>query len=531
LGEGEGLNGEANRSAAPGARPLTLREVFSAWYPLAGSWLLMGLELPAVSAIISRLPDPKVSLAAYGGVVFPLSMIIEAPIIMLLSASTALSRDRRSYLMLRRFMLRTGLVLTLLHALIAFTPLFDLVVGRIIHPPADVLAPARLGLMIMTPWTWSIAYRRFQQGVLIRNGRSHLVGIGTLVRLGANAAILTAGMILGNVPGVVVGATAVAVGVMSESLFIGIAVRPTLCEQFGNTAFRTIRDLLPRALRPSERSAAGGSRGGLDGVGRGPTCLPVIGTGIGDAVMAEGGVARASLPEVGTPQAGDSVGPGDSRPPLTWGAFFEFYIPLALTSLLLMSTGPIVSASVSRMPRPLDSLAVWPVINGLTFILRSLGMAVNEVVVAHLDRPGAIRSLRRFSILLGLATTSIFAVVGFTPLARIYFARVSALSPELTALATKAVRIVVVMPGLGALQSWFQGVLVHSRRTRGITESVVIYLGINLVLLTLGMRFVNAPGIFVGLGAVVGAAVCQLFWLWRRSRPALGGLIAGGSGR
>jgi hypothetical protein len=480
------------------------------------------MELPAVSAVISRLPDPKVSLAAYGGVVFPLSMIIEAPIIMLLSASTALSRDRRSYLMLRRFMMRCGFVLTLLHALIAFTPLFDLVVGRIIHPPADVLGPARLGLMIMTPWTWSIAYRRFQQGVLIRSGRSHLVGIGTTVRLGANAAVLTVGMILGNLPGVVVGATAVAIGVMSESLFIGIAVRPTLREQFGNAALWTVRDLLPRRPGRPQGLAAVGVEGRQDGAGSTSGCMPA----------ARDGVSPTSVSRVGDIAPSSDVAPsGDSRPPLTWGAFFEFYIPLALTSLLLMSTGPIVSATVSRMPRPLDSLAVWPVINGLTFILRSLGMAVNEVVVAHLDRPGAIRSLRRFSILLGLATTSIFAVVGFTPLARLYFAKVTALSPELTALATKAVRMVVVMPGFGALQSWFQGVLVHSRRTRGITESVVIYLGANLVLLALGIRFVHAPGIFVGLGAVVGAAVCQLFWLWRRSRPALGGLIAGGSGR
>lgn len=502
------MNGETNSAVSPGARPLTLREVFTAWYPLAGSWLLMGLELPAVSAVISRLPDPKVSLAAYGGVVFPLSMIIEAPIIMLLSASTALSRDRRSYLMLRRFMLRCGFVLTILHAFIAFTPLFDLVVGRIIHPPADVLAPARLGLMIMTPWTWSIAYRRFQQGVLIRSGRSHLVGIGTIVRLVANAAVLTAGMILGNVAGIVVGATAVAVGVLSESIFIGIAVRPTLREQFGNTAFRTVRDMVPWGTTPAKRPTIGGADVGEAGADMASGYIP--------ATEAELGAGRGPAPG------------GDAHPPLTWGAFFEFYIPLALTSLLLMSTGPIVSATVSRMPRPLDSLAVWPVINGLTFILRSLGMALNEVVVAQLDRPGAIRSLRRFSLLLGLSTTSIFAVVGFTPLAGIYFGRVTALSPELTALAAKAVRLVVLMPGIGALQSWFQGVLVHSRRTRGITESVVVYLGANLVLLGLGIRFVHAPGVFVGLGAVVGAAFFQIFWLWRRSRPALRGLVAGG---
>jgi len=39
------------------------------------------VALPLLSAVIARLPDPKVHLAAYGGVVFPLALIIEAPII------------------------------------------------------------------------------------------------------------------------------------------------------------------------------------------------------------------------------------------------------------------------------------------------------------------------------------------------------------------------------------------------------------------------------------------------------------------
>jgi len=101
------------------------------WWPLATSWLFMGLELPAVSAALARLPDPTISLAAYGGVIFPLALLIESPIIMLLSASTALSKDLRSHELVGRFMWSAGLGFTALHALVAWTPLYDVVVEAI----------------------------------------------------------------------------------------------------------------------------------------------------------------------------------------------------------------------------------------------------------------------------------------------------------------------------------------------------------------------------------------------------------------
>jgi hypothetical protein len=106
-----------------------MRQVLHSWGPLAASWILMAMELPAVSAVMARLPQPRISLAAYGGIVFPLSMIVEAPIIMLLSASTALSKDKRSFALLRRFMFRLGAALTAIHLLVALTPLYGLVVG------------------------------------------------------------------------------------------------------------------------------------------------------------------------------------------------------------------------------------------------------------------------------------------------------------------------------------------------------------------------------------------------------------------
>ena len=51
---------------------MNLRKVTRTWWPLAASWLLMGAELPALSAVVARLPDARINLAAYGGIVFPL---------------------------------------------------------------------------------------------------------------------------------------------------------------------------------------------------------------------------------------------------------------------------------------------------------------------------------------------------------------------------------------------------------------------------------------------------------------------------
>jgi len=404
----------------------------------------MSAELPLVSAIIARLADPKIHLAAYGGVVFPLSMIVEAPIIMLLSASTALSKDLKSYQLLRRFMLWSGAILTGIHLLVALTPLYGFVVGSLIHAPEEIRGPARIGLIIMTPWTFSIAYRRLHQGVLIRFGHSHSVGIGTAVRLVGNALVLGIGFAMHTIPGIVVGACGVAFGVVTEAIYIGIAVRP----------------LLGRPLH--------------------------------DAPPLEH--------------------------PLTLREFLHFYIPLAMTPLLMLISGPIGSAGVSRMPRALDSLATWPVISGLTFAFRSIGIAMNEVVVAMLDRPGAVAALRRFAVMLGVATTTLLILIAVTPLAGLYFERVSALAPPLAELARHGILLVLVMPAQAVLQSWFQGQVLHGRRTRWITEAVVIYLAVNAIVLGIGISNGRITGIYVSLAALVLGSLTQVAWLGFRSR-------------
>jgi hypothetical protein len=198
--------------------------------PLAASWLLMGCELPAVSAVVARLANPEVELAAFGSVIFPLALVIEAPIIMLLAASTALSRDRASYRELRSFAHRSGLILMLLHLSIVLGPIYGFVVTTLLAAPPAVAEAARIGLLIMAPWSWAIAFRRFNQGVLIRFGHNHAVTIGTALRLLTNLVVLALGWSVGSVSGAILASLAVASGVTAEAIYSGLRVRPVVRE-------------------------------------------------------------------------------------------------------------------------------------------------------------------------------------------------------------------------------------------------------------------------------------------------------------
>ena len=75
---------------------MSLRAVLKLWLPLAVSFELMMLEGPAVQAAIGRLPAPELNLAAWG-LTMGLSLLVESPIIMLLTTATALVRDGQSF--------------------------------------------------------------------------------------------------------------------------------------------------------------------------------------------------------------------------------------------------------------------------------------------------------------------------------------------------------------------------------------------------------------------------------------------------
>jgi progressive ankylosis protein len=196
---------------------MRLRTIFRLWLPLAVSFELMMLEGPAVQGAIGRLPNSPLNLAAWG-LAISLSLLIESPVIMLLATAITLVKDTTSYRALRRFMLSLCLGCTLLSGLVAFTPLLDLVAGRLMGQPPAIVRMARPAMQIMLFWTAAIGWRRFYQGILVRNGLTRFVSLGTTFRL--LAIVLTVVILAswGRLAGVQVAACGLMAGVLTEAL-------------------------------------------------------------------------------------------------------------------------------------------------------------------------------------------------------------------------------------------------------------------------------------------------------------------------
>jgi len=196
---------------------LTPGHIFAFWAPMAGTWLMMAAEAPFLAAVIARLAEPKFNLAAFG-VAYALAILVESPVIMILSASTALVEGPVSLRRLRRFTYALNGAVTAAMALLTLTPLWGVFALRLIGLDPVVADLTRGAMMILLPWPGAIGYRRFYQGLLIRGGRTRRVAYGTAVRLVSMSAV-GLGLYRGtSLPGAWVGATAITIGVLAEAV-------------------------------------------------------------------------------------------------------------------------------------------------------------------------------------------------------------------------------------------------------------------------------------------------------------------------
>ncbi len=424
---------------------LTTKRILFFWLPLESTWLMMAMEGALMSAIIARMAAPKFNLAAFG-VAFSFLMVLEAPLMMIISATTALVIDQDSFLKMRRFTFVLIGIITLMMGLTVFPPVFYFLSQKLIGLPEHIARLTYGTVLISTPIPWAIGYRRFYQGVLIRHNQTRYVALGTAIRL---TGITSLGLLLYRfslLEGAWTGAIILLFAVILEAILSRFLARGIIHHLLSKTEIKE----------------------------------------------------------------------GDDGDHLTYRAIFHFYLPLALTSLLALGVQPAVTFFVGKSRMAIESLAVLPVISGLTFLFMSCGMSFHDVVIALVgDNSRNFKALRNFALGLGVITVGLLACIGFTPLSYFWFHRVSGLSVELTQFALTPVKLLTVMPGLWMLVTFQRSVLVSIRHTAPTTWATGLELLIVLTTLFVTIGYLDFVGAVAAATAFLLGRIGGIIYLVR----------------
>jgi hypothetical protein len=198
---------------------------------------------------------------------------------------------------------------------------------------------------------------------------------------------------------------------------------------------------------------------------------------------------------------------------VTYRDITRFYLPLALTSFIGLVIHPLLTFFMGRSPAPIASLAVFPVVHALSFLFRSFGYSFQEAAIALLGaRFEHTARLARFGLIIAIASSGAMLLVAFTPLAPLWFGRVSGLPPELASMAVQATRLVAPLPALAVVLALQQAILVHA----SALQVAVIALLFPLFGWGIGMTGVSAAMI-----ALVGGTIAACAYLLLPARAAL----------
>jgi len=161
---------------------LTQKDIALFFFPLVLNVQLMSVSHSIINAGLARLEDAVVILAGFS-VAMVLHLFVASPSYQNHTITIAMVRGRKSLIAMTLFMLLIATWVSILLALLAFTPVGTFILKRLLGVTPEVARGAReaLGLLVFLPFITGL--RGICQGLVIRVRRTSLVSIATAVRI------------------------------------------------------------------------------------------------------------------------------------------------------------------------------------------------------------------------------------------------------------------------------------------------------------------------------------------------------------
>lgn len=199
----------------------------------------------------------------------------------------------------------------------------------------------------------------------------------------------------------------------------------------------------------------------------------------------------------------------DYEDDLTPGIIFLFWIPLALTWVMMGLEGPIVASVIARLQEAKLNLAAYGVALSVAFISEGPIIMLVSTATALVRNYSSYRKLLRFALLLNGLITVLLAILMIPGVFFFLADDVVGLPEEVSRLAYWSTLLFLPWPAAIGMRRFYQGILIRHNRTRYVTYGTITRLGSMTAAALVLAWWGNVPGACVGSLSLSVGVVCE----------------------
>mgnify|MGYP000860134344 CR=1 FL=1 len=201
----------------------------------------------------------------------------------------------------------------------------------------------------------------------------------------------------------------------------------------------------------------------------------------------------------------------------------RFYLPLAVTWMLMMFTHTIISAGLARTVNPTVSTAAYAVALSLAAIFEAPLVMLRQTGMALISSKQSFLVVRRVARITLLIFMAIVVAIGYVPaLGRYVFQDILGVADELLAATIIAFRVTMLLPIASGLRCLYQSLILLNKHTTYISIGMFVRVGFMIVLIYCFSTFHWVVGPLVGAIALVSGIFIEginAYWFGRKLIP------------
>jgi len=198
----------------------------------------------------------------------------------------------------------------------------------------------------------------------------------------------------------------------------------------------------------------------------------------------------------------------------------KFYIPLALTSVIATAVTPLMTFFLSRGAYPIESLAVYPVLCGITGLFISATISLHDLALGSFDAKNYNRqSVKTFQFRVTSMMCIILSLVLFSPFNGTLFVSIYDLPRSLITFAQTASAYVILFVMANACIFWRRASAIYERLTHLVTLASITDVTIITLVMFCLLNYTKISGVSAAFIALTLGRISEALFLFYRFKP------------